>query len=336
MPTDFDKIITYGSTGTGDSNLDTPMGLDTDGIHIYIADNANHRIQKWLLSGGTFVKQVGSEGSGNNNFNNPSDVLYYEPKNILFICDTDNHRIKIHDAQTLRYIGEFGSSGSGNSNFSSPKGLAHDGMNLYISDSGNSRIVVYKLSDLTFKKKKAIGSTDINGIVYDSHENVLYVPRDTNKDIFKYRVDTFLKLATITIATSVQLRGVAFNNHVLYVFKSAAADNLTIEAYDGSTLTSRKTKSITLTGAVSSRIKAIGECIIFSDEGTDQINIYYNHNAERGQSSSGAIKAGGSLFQQPTMIAGDIVIAGQTEQSSPTNRWIEEDKTEDNLAWVKE
>ena len=91
-----------------------------------------------------------------------------------------------------------------------------------------------------------------------------------------------------------------------------------------------------ITGAISSRIKAVGECIIFSDEASDNISIYYNHNAERNQSPSGDIKAGGSLFQQPTMIAGATVIAGQTAQSSPTNRWIEEDKTEDNLAWVKE
>ena len=185
MPTDFDKIVSYGSTGTGDTNLNTPMGLDTDGVHLYIADNANHRIQKWLLSGGTFVKQVGSSGSGNNNFSSPNDVMYYKPNNTLFICDTGNHRIKIHDACTLRYIGEFGSTGSGNTNFSSPKGLAHDGINLYISDSGNSRIVVYKLLDLTYVKKKAIGSTDINGIAYDPHEDTLYVPRSTNKDIFK-------------------------------------------------------------------------------------------------------------------------------------------------------
>jgi len=95
-------ISYFGSSGTGDGQFKIPTSICSDGEYLFIADRWNHRIQKFTLSG-EYVSKIGSQaGSGNDQFNHPLCVRYYDGK--LYICDYANQRLKVHSASDLSFI----------------------------------------------------------------------------------------------------------------------------------------------------------------------------------------------------------------------------------------
>jgi len=340
MPSDFDKIVSYGSTGTGNSNLDTPVGMATDGTYIYIVDFGNHRIQKWTLRGGSFVANIGSSGTGDNNFSNPEDIMYY--KGLLFISDTQNDRIKIHKADDLRFVKEFGTTGSGSGNFNSPRGLTNDGKYLYIADHNNARIVIYNLRELTFEKSVSItGTPTLTQIAYDNHEKVLYVTDSSNKNILKMRADDLsLTILSTTNITSSVMRGINIKDHYVYLLNTTATGTVVIQVYDSASIVSKATKTITKTGSIGSRIILHRNVILWSDEASDEINIYYNYKPERAFDTGESITIFGDLFQNPVIPVGgkqdrvNVTIGGTTRQDLMTN--IEEERLNSNFCMTRE
>jgi len=137
------------------------------------------------------ITKLGSNGSGNLNFDNPSgfdtdgfnlfiadfsnnrlikrsliggqfkdknedlslpkDVIYLN--GLLYVCDSGNHRVSVHRVSDLKQLKTFGSQGTGNSNFDNPTSITTDGRYLYIADSNNSRIVKYNVNDLSYHSK---------------------------------------------------------------------------------------------------------------------------------------------------------------------------------------
>src|SRR5437763_9006693 len=61
----------WGGNGTGNGQLSAPFGLALDSTgNVYVADVANHRIQKFS-SVGTYLTQWGTKGTGNGQFTFP-------------------------------------------------------------------------------------------------------------------------------------------------------------------------------------------------------------------------------------------------------------------------
>ena len=86
-------LTTWGSSGTGDGQFDFPFGVATDGSgNVYVADDGNHRIQKFDASG-TFLTAWGSDGSGNGQFHFPQGVATDGSGNV-YVSDTNNQRIQ--------------------------------------------------------------------------------------------------------------------------------------------------------------------------------------------------------------------------------------------------
>ena len=80
--------------GTGDGQFNSPEGVAVDGSgKIYVADQANHRIQVFD-SGGVFQLKFGTTGSGDGQFNSPYGVAVDGSGNI-YVADTHNHRIQV-------------------------------------------------------------------------------------------------------------------------------------------------------------------------------------------------------------------------------------------------
>jgi uncharacterized protein (TIGR03663 family) len=141
----------WGSQGGAPGQFNEPKGLavDADG-NVYVADSRNHRIQM-LDANGQFVRQWGGEGNAPGQFNEPWGVAV-GPEGNIYVADTWNHRVQVFDPEgnLLRAWGMFGEvdqpTGPGNVLYG-PRDLAFDDAgNLYLTDTGNKRVVKYDAS----------------------------------------------------------------------------------------------------------------------------------------------------------------------------------------------
>ncbi len=149
----------------------------------------------------------------------PSGVVVDAVSKTLFVADSENNRILVFDAKDI-YSGkqargvlgqtDFLSNGYGTSDrkMLRPMGLAvHPGKYLWVADSGNNRILVFKLQD-SYAGEPAFdvyGQTDFSGFTggngkgelalgslslapgVDTSSNVLYVPDDENNRIVAFK-----------------------------------------------------------------------------------------------------------------------------------------------------
>jgi len=152
----LDFMWAFGSQGSGEVQFNQPDGIAVTPITIrgstgsvFITDTFNHRIEVLSLDG-KFLREFGTEGSGEGKLNKPSDIAI-APYTIttkgstgsVFITDTFNHRIQSFTFEG-DFLDSFGSKGSGEGQFNEPKGIAIDLLgNIYVADSGNNRIQVF-------------------------------------------------------------------------------------------------------------------------------------------------------------------------------------------------
>ena len=92
-------VIVYGGgMGSAANQFSNPNGVFVDTANsntLYVADSANHRIQKWLPNANTGVTvagQTGVSGSAQNQLNYPVAVVVDSNGN-MFISEANNYRI---------------------------------------------------------------------------------------------------------------------------------------------------------------------------------------------------------------------------------------------------
>ena len=125
------------------SGLRSPHDLELDpNGDIWLADAGNDRML--LLSPTLKVKRELSGAPYHFNGVRYQDVL---EDGTLIVADKNNHQVKIikSDGRLLLTLGD-GKPGLGPGRFSTPEGIEIQNGNLWISDSGNDRVVKYKLS----------------------------------------------------------------------------------------------------------------------------------------------------------------------------------------------
>ena len=155
----------WGSEGSGPGQFRAPKGLDLDADgNIYVADSQNHRIQV-LDANGAFLRQWGEKGSGSGQLNEPWGVAV-GPDGDVYVADTWNHRVQVFDAQGAykRMWGTFGevkdAFGSGEILYG-PRDLVFDDEgNLYLSDTGNKRVVKYDKQGRMLGAAGGVGDAD--------------------------------------------------------------------------------------------------------------------------------------------------------------------------------
>ena len=124
------------------SGLRSPHDLELDpNADIWLADAGNNRML--LLSPTLKVKRELSGAPYHFNGVRYQDVL---EDGTLIVADKNNHQVKMikSDGTLLLTLGD-GIRGLGPGRFSTPEGIEIQNGNLWISDSGNDRIVKYKL-----------------------------------------------------------------------------------------------------------------------------------------------------------------------------------------------
>jgi tripartite motif-containing protein 71 len=107
---------------------------------IVVADSSNHRVQLFD-SNGIFVKEFGSYGSGEGEFDCLAGVAVNRIGQFI-IADRYNHRIQVLDPSG-RFLRAFGSQGTTDGRFNYPWGVTTDALGfIYVCDKENHRVQV--------------------------------------------------------------------------------------------------------------------------------------------------------------------------------------------------
>ncbi|KAL5496804.1 hypothetical protein EMCRGX_G013164 [Ephydatia muelleri] len=132
---------TIGSSGSGDGQFSSQLGISIKGDVLYVADGGNHRVQK-LTSSGKFLHKFGQQGSGQGQFILPVDVII-DSNNKLIVSDHGNHRIQIFNEKG-GWLLTIDGNGSGNHSFQYPWGLDLDPQgNIHVATQGSNTINVF-------------------------------------------------------------------------------------------------------------------------------------------------------------------------------------------------
>lgn len=189
-------VTTYGSTGAGNGQFQSPAGIAQDpNSFFYVTDTINNRVQKFN-SNFQFVTKWGSTGAGNGQFNQPQGIAIYSPNNLIYIVDAGNNRIQRFDPNGTFDL-KWGSAGSGNGQFNYPFMIAIGGSSVYVTDFNNNRVQIFTLGGNYIDQFGSLGSGNGQfngpaGIAIDSNGDV-YVSDSSNNRVQKFNADgTFI------------------------------------------------------------------------------------------------------------------------------------------------
>ncbi len=156
-------VATLGVTGVpgnDDAHFDQPNGLGLDSVagHLFVADQANQRVQIFDAKSLDYVATLGVSGVGgtdNGHFNQPSSARIDPTAHRLYVADQGNDRVQVFDAATLGYLATLGTTavpGNDNTHFNQPIDAALDPIagQILIADRGNARVQLFDATSLAY------------------------------------------------------------------------------------------------------------------------------------------------------------------------------------------
>ncbi len=172
------------SDGTGTAaTFYWPVGVATDGTNLYVSDWGNNLIRKIVIATGVVTTLAGTNTSGSADgtgtaasFNTPFGITTDGTN--LYVADQANcliRKIVIATGVVTTLAGTTaGGSADGTgtaASFDGPSGVATDGTNLYVADTGNNLIrkIVIATGVVTTLAGSTSGSVDGTGTVAKFH-----------------------------------------------------------------------------------------------------------------------------------------------------------------------
>ena len=136
------RVLRFGSRGfaAGEFNYPTWLAADADG-NVYVTDALNFRVQIFAPDGqplGTF----GDQGDGSGDLARPKGIGVDRDGHI-YLVDALFDAVQLFDREG-HYLMVFGSRGLEPGHFWLPSGLAIDGDRIYVADSYNQRVQVFR------------------------------------------------------------------------------------------------------------------------------------------------------------------------------------------------
>jgi DNA-binding beta-propeller fold protein YncE len=132
----------FGAHGSGPGEFNFPTHLAADGHgNIYVTDSMNNRIQVFDAKG-NFLRQIGGPGSGPGTFSRPKGVAV-DPAGRIYVVDALFGNVQIFDSDG-RLLLTVGGPGSDPGEFWLPNGIAIAGNLIYVADTYNGRLQVFK------------------------------------------------------------------------------------------------------------------------------------------------------------------------------------------------
>jgi sugar lactone lactonase YvrE len=140
---DCKGLTKFGSNGTGNDQFNWPYGVvirQSDRI-AFVADTMNNRIKSYDVASRAFIASFGTKGTGTGQFREPGAIAVNPANGRILVADSLNHRI----VELSDHAGAgFAVTRTLSAALSEPAGVAADAAgNVFVADSGNSRVVVF-------------------------------------------------------------------------------------------------------------------------------------------------------------------------------------------------
>lgn len=135
-------VARFGRRGTGPGEFNFPGWLALDGLgRLYVSDALNFRIQIFTPDG-TSISSFGHHGDGSGDFARPKGVGIDRDGHV-YVVDALFDAVQIFDTEG-RYLLGFGTRGVQPGQFWLPSGLTISGDRIYVADSYNRRVQVFR------------------------------------------------------------------------------------------------------------------------------------------------------------------------------------------------
>ncbi len=138
-------VQTFGYRGQSDGELNYPtfITIGENGI-IYITDTMNFRVQSYNLRGEPLAS-IGTRGVRPGRLNRPKGIALDSQFN-LFVVDASFDNIQVFSKDNV-FMEFFGRSGKDHAQFLMPTDVAIDGSTIYVSDTMNNRIQIFRIHE---------------------------------------------------------------------------------------------------------------------------------------------------------------------------------------------
>ena len=139
-------------SGAGGNPLTGPISVHVGPDDaVYVVDQDSARIQVYDTNGSS-IRSWGSLGSGDGQFDAPTDIVIDQDNSRAYVTDSDNNRIQVFDVLG-NYQSQFGGLpyGDGRGQFSTPWGIALDrNGDLLVVDWPNDRLQIFSSDDFSY------------------------------------------------------------------------------------------------------------------------------------------------------------------------------------------
>lgn len=184
-------LFSFGASGSGNGQLNTPEGLAVDPVRntIWVSDTFNSRVQKFD-SKGRFLCQ-------NTALNLPRGLAIRTGNGSVYVANGGGNTI-VHLGANCATLDSWGAEGTGDGEFSQPNDIAIDRTGaIYVADKSNNRIQQFTITGEFVRKFAVTGSGDSrfteapqfngpSGIAIDGAGD-LFVSDEFNHRIQKFR-----------------------------------------------------------------------------------------------------------------------------------------------------
>ena len=207
-------LLKFGD-GKGEGKMSCPRGLIIRGNKVFVSHN--HCILVYELDG-KFVSSIGSEGSGELQFNSPWGLSTDESNNDIYICDLINNRIQII-SENLQYKSQFGKD-----TLHYPNDITLYKDNVFVLDRSNPCFHVYN-KDLVLQKSvvtRGRGQQVINPYFFliDKFGYILITDFDSHSILILNSEFEFIHKISVTKPT-----GITMNKEDRIIVVCCAANN---------------------------------------------------------------------------------------------------------------
>jgi DNA-binding beta-propeller fold protein YncE len=134
-------LFTIGERGDQQIQFNFPSHLAFNKDRLFVNDTMNFRIQV-LNPDGQHLGGFGKHGSGSGYFAQPKGVAV-DSEGHIYVAEALSNQVQIFDDNAKFLLG-FGNSGEGPGSFRMPTGLAIWGDMIYVADSYNQRVQVFR------------------------------------------------------------------------------------------------------------------------------------------------------------------------------------------------